>query len=112
MMENAGPKDWDLAFRRYQIIVNGGRDFAGRAGIVDLGEVTFADVKTVPEAGYQATEGRTDPHDPAIARWYRYSYFSHVLRPKPHVWACARRTADSRRSSSSATIVRAHSPGA
>jgi hypothetical protein len=94
VIDNAGPKDWDLAFRRYQVIANGGRDFAGGAGIVDLGEVAFADVKTVPETGYQATEGGTDRRNPAIASWYRYGYFSHVLSPKPHVWAV--RTADSR----------------
>ena len=92
VIENAGAKDWDLAFRRYQIIANGGREFVGGAGIVDLGEVAFADVKTVPDAGYLATEGGTDPRNPAIASWYSYSYFSHVLSPKPHVWAV--RTAD------------------
>ena len=94
VIENAGAKDWDLAFRRYQIIANGGREFVGGAGIVDLGEVAFADVKTVPDAGYLATEGGTDPRNPAIASWYSYSYFSHVLSPKPHVWAV--RTADGR----------------
>jgi len=94
VIENAGAKDWDLAFRRYQIIANGGREFVGGAGIVDLGEVAFADVKTVPDAGYLATEGITDPRNPAIASWYSYSYFSHVLSPKPHVWAV--RTADGR----------------
>jgi hypothetical protein len=87
VIENPGAKDWDLAFRRYQIIANGGREFVGGAGIVDLGEVAFADVKTVPDAGYLATEGGTDPRNPAIASWYSYSYFSHVLSPKPHVWA-------------------------
>src|SRR5207253_6539209 len=50
VLENLGAKDWDLAFRRYQIIANGGREFVGGAGIVDLGEVAFADVKTVPDA--------------------------------------------------------------
>jgi hypothetical protein len=94
VIENAGAKDWDLAFRRYQIIANGGREFVGGAGVTDLGEVAFADVKTVPEAGYQPTEGGTDPRNPAIASWYGYSYFSHVLSPKPHVWAV--RTADGR----------------
>jgi heme-binding HmuY-like protein len=94
VIENPGAKDWDLAFRRHQIIANGGREFVGGAGIVDLGEVAFADVKTVPDAGYLATEGVTDPRNPAIANWYSYGYFSHLLRPKPHVWAV--RTADGR----------------
>ena len=94
VIENPGAKDWDLAFRRYQIIANGGREFVGGAGIIDLGEVAFADVKTVPDAGYLATEGVTDPRNPAIVNWYSYGYFSHVLSPRPHVWAV--RTADGR----------------
>jgi len=94
VIENAGAKDWDLAFRRYQIIANGGREFVGGAGVTDLCEAAFADVKTVAEVGYQLTESGTDPRNPAIASWYDYSYFSHVLIPKPHVSAV--RTADGR----------------
>jgi len=94
VLESPGAKDWDLAFRRYQIIANGGREFVGGAGIIDLGAVAFADVKTVPDAGYLATEGGADPRNPAFANWYSYSYFSHVLSPKPRVWAV--RTADGR----------------
>lgn len=94
VLENAGPKDWDLAFRRYQIIANGGPRFAGAGGVVDLGVVVFDDVKLVPEAGYQVTEGDMEPRNPALAGWYSYSYFSHVLSPKPRVWAV--RLADGR----------------
>jgi hypothetical protein len=91
-VDNPGPRDWDLAFRRYEIIANGGRQFAGRAGVADLGAVAFADVKAVPEAGYQMTEGGADPRNPALARWYTYGYFSHLLSPRARVWAV--RTAD------------------
>jgi hypothetical protein len=94
VIDRPGPKDWDLAFRRYQIIANGGREFVGEGGIADLGERRFADVKTVPDAGYQASEGGMDPRNPAIASWYHYGYFSHVLSPKRHVWAV--RTAEGR----------------
>jgi hypothetical protein len=94
VVEHPGPRDWDLAFRRYEIIANGGREFAGAGGAMDLGEVAFADVRTVPESGYQPTEGGVDPRNPALARWYHYGYFSHVLTPKRHVWAL--RTADGR----------------
>lgn len=87
VIDNPGPRDWDLAFRRYEIIANGGRAFVGAGGIADLGVVAFADVATVPGDGYQVTEGETDPRHPAIARWYSYGYFSHVLSPKPRVWA-------------------------
>jgi len=94
VLEGAGPRDWDLAFRRYQIIANGGPGFEGTAGVLDLGQVSFDAVREVPETGYQVNETRGDPRNPAIAAWYRYGFFSHVLRPKPHVWAV--RTADGR----------------
>lgn len=78
---------WDLAFRRYAII-------AGQGGIVDLGAVAFDDVRTVPATGYQADVSVGEPRNPAIAGWYDYGFFTHVLRPRPHVWAV--RTADGR----------------
>jgi len=77
---------WDLAFRRYAIITGPG------GGALDLGERRFDEVRTVPAAGYIATEHAGDPRNPAIAGWYRYGFFSHVLSPKGHVWAV--RTAD------------------
>jgi hypothetical protein len=76
----------DLAFRRYAIVAGPG------GGIQDLGEVRFDEVRTVPASGYRANEGAADPRNPAIAGWYRYGFFSHVLTPKPRVWAV--RTAD------------------
>ena len=83
-----GPRDWDLAFRRYSIVAGDG------VGILDLGETTLEAVATVPTGGYVANEGRAEPRNPAIASWYRYGFFSHVLTPKPRVWAV--RTADGR----------------
>jgi hypothetical protein len=93
VIEGAGG-DWDLAFRRYQILANGGPQYAGRGGIADLGTVAFDEVDAVPATGYQPNERTPDPRNPAIAYWYRYGFFSHVLSPKPHVWAV--RTADGR----------------
>jgi len=94
VLDDASPTGWDLAFRRYQIIANGGPGFVGRAGVLDLGPVRFDAVHTVPDTGYRENEGRADPRNPAIAGWYRYGFFSHVLSPKPHVWAV--RTAEGR----------------
>jgi hypothetical protein len=85
-VETPGPRGWDLAFRRYSIIAGDG------VGIRDLGTVRLQDVRTVPTTGYVPNEGRGEPRNPAIASWYRYGFFSHVLSPKPHVWAV--RTAD------------------
>src|SRR5262249_31477666 len=56
VIDDAGPLDWDLGFRRFQIIANGGPRFAGRGGVVDLGDVAFADVASAPESGYVPTE--------------------------------------------------------
>ena len=94
VVDESNPAGWDLAFRRYQIIANGGRGVTGRAGIRDLGSVAFASVHTVPADGYEETQSSPDPRNPAIAGWYTYGFFSHVLDPKPHVWAV--RTADGR----------------
>jgi hypothetical protein len=88
LVEAPGPRGWDLAFRRYSIIAGDG------VGIRDLGEGRLEDVRTVPATGYVANESRGEPRNPAIASWYRYGFFSHVLSPKPHVWAL--RTADGR----------------
>jgi hypothetical protein len=78
----------DLAFKRYAIVAGPG------AGILDLGETAFEQVRAVPADGYVLNEGAAEPRNPAIASWYTYGFFTHVLSPKPRVWAV--RTADGR----------------
>ena len=78
----------DLVFKRYAIVAGPG------AGVRDLGKTRFEEVRAVPADGYQANEGAAEPRNPAIASWYHYGFFTHVLTPKPHVWAV--RTADGR----------------
>jgi hypothetical protein len=85
---------WDLAFRRFHIIANGGVGFAGRGGIVALGAVAFDSVRAAPAAGYVQTTAGRDTANAALARWYDYGWTSHLLTPKPHVWVV--RTADGR----------------
>jgi hypothetical protein len=87
VVDGPPPHEWDLAFRRYQIVANGGPGFSGAGGIIDLGPVRFDDVREAPATGYRPNEGGGDPRNPAIARWYDYGFFSHILKPKPHVWA-------------------------
>ena len=84
----AGAWRGDLAFRRYSIVAGLG------AGIRDLGETRFDDVREVPSDGYATNEGQAEPRNREIASWYHYGFFTHVLRPKRHVWAV--RTADAR----------------
>ncbi len=78
----------DLAFKRYAIVAGPG------AGILDLGETAFEQVRAVPADGYVLNEGAAEPRNPAIASWYTYGFFTHVLSPKRRVWAV--RTADGR----------------
>lgn len=94
VVDRPGPLDWDLAFRRFHVIANGGPRFAGAGGIHDLGAVPFDSVTTVPRTGYEPTVAGSDTTNPAIAKWYDYGFTSHLLSPKPHVYAI--RTADGR----------------
>lgn len=94
VVEDPGPTGWDLAFRRFHVIANGGGGFAGEGGIRDLGPVPFDSVETLPAGGYVPTEAGSDSTHPAIARWYDYGWTSHLLTPRPGVFAV--RTADGR----------------
>jgi hypothetical protein len=92
-VERPGPTDWDLAVRRFRIIVNGGRGFAGDGGLIDLGEITFDSVLEAPADGWVESVGqRVDSTNAAVQKWYAYGFTSHLLTPRPHVWAV--RTAD------------------
>src|SRR5262249_61809950 len=64
------------------------------SGTRDAGDNACDVGRTVPPDGYPDHESRGDPPNPAIASWYRYGFFTHVLSPKPRVWAV--RTADAR----------------
>ena len=86
------PAAWDLAFRRHRVIANGGPGFAGDGGIVDLGEIAFEAVEEAPEGGYAVNRGVGDTLNPAIEDWYDYGFTTHLLTPKPRVYAV--RTAD------------------
>lgn len=94
VVEGPGPLEWDLAFRRFHVVANGGEGFPGRGGIRDLGSVPFDSVTVVPEEGYEETRASRDTVHPATEDWYDYSFTSHILRPKNRVFAV--RTADGR----------------
>lgn len=94
VIDRPGPLDWDVALRRFQVITNGGAGFAGDGGILDLGEVAFDSIVDVPPDGYVGTRVRSDSVNLAVQRWYAYSFTSHLLTPKPRVYAI--RTADGR----------------
>jgi hypothetical protein len=94
LVEDPEPLEWDLAFRRFNLVANGGEGFAGQGGALDLGEVAFDSVTDVPADGYQTSQARRDTVNAALEDWYDYSFTSHLLRPAPRVYAL--RTADGR----------------
>ena len=93
VVEAPGEEEWDIAFRRIQIIVNGGRGMEGQGAAASLEDMTFESVSSVPETGYVVAE-RRDSVNAVLEDWYDYSFTSHVLSPKPIVYAI--RTADGR----------------
>lgn len=86
--------NWDLAFHRFDIIVNGGEGFPGRGGALDLGAVAFEDVEEVPADGYLPSQAGRDSTHAVLGEWYDYGFTSHLLRPKDRTYAL--RTADGR----------------
>ena len=94
VVESPDPLGWDLAFQRFTILANGGPDFAGQGGILDLGITSLDSLTTVPTNGYAVNTSGRDVSNAATAQWYEYSWTSHVLSPKPKVFAV--RTADGR----------------
>jgi hypothetical protein len=77
----AAQDDWDLAFRRFHIMSNGGPGFSGTAAVADLGPVAFEAAAIPPDSAFRATEAARDSTNPAIDRWYRYGFTSHLLTP-------------------------------
>lgn len=92
VVEEHDPTGWDLAFRRFHIVANGGKGFVGDGGVLDLGAVPFDSVTTVPRTGYVRSRAGTDTTNAATEDWYDYSFTSHLLRPRPRTYAV--RTAD------------------
>jgi hypothetical protein len=92
-VQPAGPTPWDIAFRRFNVMVNGGEGFAGQGAVRDLGPVDLHGVDIAPDTGWVDRATR-DSTNEALARWYDYGFASHLLTPKRRVYAL--RTADGR----------------
>ena len=69
------------------MVANGGPGFAGDAGVLALGDVSFDSVTVVPGAGYVQAPSRADSTNAALERWYTYSWTSHLLSSRPTVYA-------------------------
>ena len=75
---------WDIAVRRFHVMVAG--------EVVGIDSVPFEALHSPPSAGYVATTFGRDTVNAAIARWYRYSMFSHLLRPKGQIYVIRSRS--------------------
>ena len=94
VVESPDALGWDLAFRRFTILANGGADYAGQGGILDLGIGSLDSLTSVPTNGYAANTPGREVSNAATTEWYEYSWTSHVLSPKPNIFAV--RTGDGR----------------
>lgn len=87
VVEEPGERGWDLAFRRHEILVNASPGFAGRGGAQVLTGVPFDSVASVPTSGYRGTHAGRDTTSQAFEEWYDYGFLTHVLEPRPVVYA-------------------------
>ena len=86
--------EWDLAFRRGKIITNGGAtNKFGKAGLINLGEVSFDAVENVPLKDFIVdTSTRTQTENPVLLQWYKYNYITHKLTARKNIYVM--RTSD------------------
>jgi hypothetical protein len=87
--------EWDIAIQRFHLVTNGGPGYPGDGGALAV-PAEFDAVREAPADGYSVTEGRLAdaPVNPALERWYTYSFFAHTLEPKPETYVI--RTAEGR----------------
>lgn len=74
---------WDLAARRFHLIVNGGAGLGGGAALQVAESDSFGGITETPTDGWTGTahDGNELVH-PLLKEWYRYDFFSHLLRPR------------------------------
>lgn len=83
---------WDLRFQRFHISANGGSSGAGGVEVAPV-TGTFASLTAAPTTGWGTDLADADAD--AIPEyvfdqgdgWYDYNQMTHVLTPKPIVWA-------------------------
>jgi len=84
---------WDLRFQRFHISTNGGASGGGGVEVAAIAGASFAAVTAAPTSGFlaDAADGNGDGMpDYAFEQgdgWYDYDPATHLLSPKPIVWA-------------------------
>jgi hypothetical protein len=90
--------DWDVAFLRFHIKLNGGVSGGADVDALPLSDTAFADVTVAPADGFltDQADGEDDNEDPdyVFRDWYAYEFMTHVLTPHPIVYVV--RTAEPR----------------
>ncbi len=84
-----GSPDWDIAFRRTDVLTNGGETNPnGLGGAIDLGKTPLEEA-TITEDGYlvDATNDERGLENPALHNWYNYNWTSHIVTSKGHTYA-------------------------
>jgi len=73
---------WDLGIRRFDVISS------GTAARLDVppSSPPFDSVTAAPATGYLPTRFARDTVNAALVHWYRYDFFSHLLRPGGRVY--------------------------
>lgn len=88
--------DWDVAFRRFQIKLNGGVSGPGAGALAVIEGARLEDLIAAPVDGYVTDEADDDEDDDdeaelafetAAGGWYDYDPETHVLSPKPRAYA-------------------------
>ena len=79
---------WDVGFHRNHVTAGPG------SAIADLGAVPFDSVAEAPVDGYRPNGAATWESNPAVGKWYDYSFISHLLTSRGHVYVV--RTGDGR----------------
>lgn len=69
---------WDVMLRRFH--------FVPAFEIRNAGRVAFDSVESHADSGFVRSVFARDSSNPVTTRWYSYSYFSHLLEPKPDVY--------------------------
>ncbi len=82
--------DWDLAFRRTDLLTNGGEtNPASNGEAFDFGDVALGETQVHPADRYLADTTHDDRglENPALHGWYSYDWFRHLISSKGHVYA-------------------------
>lgn len=90
VVDEAADVRWDVAFRRFNVVLNGG--VSGDAGVEAtwIDDVRLAEVTTSPSEGWRtdAPDGDDEDTEPdlALGGWWDYDPATHVLTPFSRVY--------------------------